>query len=291
MNEMLARGRGVALVSLAVNGGLTIVKLVAGIVGHSYALIADAIESLGDIFSSAIVWGGLVIAAKPPDEDHPYGHGKAEPLAALAVAVMLVGAAIGIAWQAVVSIRTPHPSPAPFTLVVLIVVVVIKETMYRLESRTARRINSTAISIDAWHHRSDALSSAAAAVGITVALVGGPGYETADDWAALAACLVIVTNGLRFAGLSIHELMDTSPGRVLVDELQTVALKIEGARLVERALVRKTGQALYVDLHLEVDPALTVRRAHAIAHQVKEAIQARWPQVADVLVHVEPHGD
>ncbi len=277
------------MISIALNGSLALIKLVTGIAGHSQALIADAIESLGDIFSSAIVWGGLTIASRPADENHPYGHGKAEPLAALAVAVMLIGAAAVIAVQAVGGIRAPHESPAAYTLVVLLVVVVIKESMYRYESRTARRIGSTAVIVDAWHHRSDALTSAVAAGGIAIALIGGEGYAVADDWAALAACLVIVINGLMFARSAVNELMDTTPDTSLIDSIQTDALEIEGAKFVEKVLVRKMGPHLYVDLHLEVDSTLTVREAHKIAHAVKDMIIRRWPRVADVLVHVEPH--
>ena len=290
MDDLLSEGQRASKICLALNGGLALVKLVTGIVGHSYALVADAVESLGDVFSSAIVWGGLAIASRPADKDHPYGHGKAEPLAALAVAVMLIAAAAGIAFQAAHEIRAPHQSPAPYTLAVLLVIIVIKEKMYRYEWRTAKRIGSTAVSVDAWHHRSDAITSAAAAIGIAIALVGGEGYETADDWAALIACIIIVANGLRFARFAVAELMDTTPRTTLVDTIQVAALEVDGARLVEKVLVRKMGPRLLIDLHLEVDPTLTVRQAHRIAHAVKDLITGRWPEVADVLVHVEPHG-
>ncbi len=289
MADTLEPGRRASVISVALNGGLAVVKLVAGIVGHSYALVADAVESLGDIFSSAMVWGGLTIASKPADENHPYGHGKAEPLAALAVALMLVGAAVGIAVQAIDEIRMPHQTPAWYTLVVLIVVVIIKETMYRYEVNAARRAQSTAVFVDAWHHRTDAMTSGAAAIGITIALVGGEGYETADDWAALVACLVIVGNGFRFARVAVHELMDTLPRTQLADEIQTSAVNVEGAQFVEKVLIRKMGPRLYVDLHLEVDPLMTVDKAHDVAHGVKDRIMQNWPAVADVLVHVEPH--
>ncbi len=291
MEGSYSEGQRASKICLAINGGLAVVKLVTGIVGHSYALIADAVESLGDIFSSAIVRSGLVIASRPADEDHPYGHGKAEPLAALAVAAMLMAAGAGIAAQAVYEIRAPHDSPAPYTLAVLIVVIIIKEKMFRFERRTAKRIGSSAVIADAWHHRSDALTSAAAAVGITIALIGGEGYETADEWAALFACVVIVGNGIRFVRSSVRELMDTTPQTDLVDTIRATALEIDGARFVEKVLVRKMGPTLLIDLHLEVDPHLSVRRAHEIAHNVKNLIMSKWPPVADVLVHVEPHGD
>lgn len=290
MDEHDLLGRRASTISIALNGALAVVKLTTGLVGQSYALVADAIESLADIFSSFIVWSGLVIAARPADVDHPYGHGKAEPLAALAVALMLVAAAIGIAWQALHEIRVPHSVPAIYTLPVLVGVIVIKEAMYRYEWAVARRIRSSAISVDAWHHRSDALTSAAAAVGISIALLGGPGYAAADDWAALLVCVVVVFNGVRFARFAIVELMDTLPDPTLMESIQKASLEVDGAKFVEKVLIRKMGPRVYVDMHLEVDPSLTVREAHGIAHQVKDVLRTRWPQIADVLVHIEPHG-
>ena len=289
MPDRVHKGRRASAVSLSINGGLSLVKLVTGVAGNSYALIADAIESLGDVLSSIIVWSGFVIASKPPDENHPYGHGKAEPLAALAVSVMLISAAGLIAFQAAHGIRMEHESPAPYTLIVLLMVIVIKEATYRYESGVARAIESTAIAADAWHHRGDALTSLAAGIGITIALVGGKGYESADDWAALAACSIILFNGLRFARFSIHELMDTVPKTTAAVAIEEAAAGVQGAKRVEKVLVRKMGSRLYVDLHLEVDPAISVLQAHEIAHHVKNAIIKTRPEVADVLVHVEPY--
>ena len=278
------------MASLALNGTLAVIKLLAGVAGHSTALVADAVESLGDIFGSAIVWGGLVIAARPADENHPYGHGKAEPLAALAVAALLIVAAAGIVVQCVAGIQSPQRTPAAYTLAVLLGVVVIKEAMYRYLSRTAQRIGSSAIVADAWHHRSDAITSMAAAIGISIALVGGEGYESADQWAALLACVVIVLNALRLVRQAINELMDATPDTLMHEGIEAAALEVSGARAIETVLVRKMGPQLYVDLHLEVDPDLAVLKAHAIGHDVKDAIMAKYSRVADVLVHVEPFG-
>lgn len=286
--DRLAPGFRASVVGLGVNGGLAVVKLVVGIAGDSYALVADAIESLGDIFSSLIVWSGLSIAARPADANHPYGHGKAEPLAALCVAGMLLAAAVTIAIQAIHEIKTPHNAPAPYTLIVLLAVVAIKEGLFRYASRAGRRIGSTAVRADAWHHRSDAITSAATAVGIAIALMGGPGYEPADDWAALAACAVIVFNASFFIRAAVGELMDARPNLALAEALPATVLAVAGAKGVEKILLRKMGPHVYVDLHLEVDPTLSVRDAHLIAHNVKDAIRAAHPQVVDVLVHVEP---
>ncbi len=291
MDEPQEQGQRASRISFALNGGLALIKLLTGVVGHSNALIADAVESFGDIFSSVIVWSGLVIAARPADRDHPYGHGKAEPLAAMAVALMLVLAAAGIAWQALDEIGTPHPTPAPYTLVVLLGVIAIKEAMYRYESRVARSIGSTAIHADAWHHRSDAMTSAAAAIGILIALIGGEGYASADDWAALAACGVIVTNAGLFVRSAIRELMDTAPQTSLVDSIEKAASAVDSVRLVEKVLARKMGPKIYIDMHLHVDPEMTVHKAHAVGHEVKDQIMKKWAEVADVLVHIEPYED
>jgi cation diffusion facilitator family transporter len=288
MEDRLAIGLRVSALGLVANAGLALIKLVAGILGNSYALIADAIESLGDLLSTAIVCVGLVIASKPPDENHAYGHGKAESLATLVVAIMLLLAAATIAIQAVGEIRTPHHAPAPFTLIVLLAVVTIKEGMYRYQTGAGHRMDSTLVKADAWHHRSDAMTSVAAGIGIAIALAGGPGYESADDWAALAACGVILFNGVNFSRTAIAELMDTTPDMPLVDSIRESALGVEGALLVEKLLVRRMGHRLYVDLHLEVDRHMTVEKAHGIAHAVKDAIKNEHRQVADVLVHVEP---
>lgn len=289
MNDRFSQGQRTWILGIAVNGGLAIIKLVAGIVGNSYALVADSVESLGDIFSSLIAWCGFAIGSRPADDNHPYGHGKAEPLAALAVAVMLCFAAMGIAWEAVHAMRTPHDAPAPYTLIVLIVTIVIKEAMFRFASRTGKDIDSSVILADAWHHRSDAITSLAAAVGITLTLLAGPAWITADEWAALLACLVIAGNGLRFVRHAIRELMDTAPPDAPLAEIRSSALTVQGARAIEKVLTRKVGPNWFVDLHLEVDGHVPVRDAHEIAHNVKDAIMHRLPAVADVLIHVEPY--
>lgn len=291
MRETWRQAYRASTISFSLNVVLGVIKLVCGITGHSSALIADAIESLGDVLGSLIVRTGLVVAARPPDANHPYGHGKAEPLATLFVAILLLGAGGLVAAGAIHEIRVPHPAPEAYTLIVLLGVIAVKEGMYRYVSGVGRRVGSTAIAIEAWHHRSDALTSLAAAVGITVALVGGPGYEVADDWAALVACAIILISALRFLRSAIEELMDTNPTTALVDTIRAAARQIDGAGRVEKLFVRKVGPRFYVDLHLEVDPTLTVRRGHEIAHDVKNVIVARSPEVADVLVHIEPEPD
>lgn len=282
-------GIRVPLVGMAAGAALATVKLVAGLLGHSYALVADAVESFSDLVSSAIVWGGLAISAKPPDVKHPYGHGKAEPLAALAVGLMLAGAAVGIAVQAVRGITMPQQAPAAYTLVVLVLVVLVKEGLFRWALRVGRQIDSTAVQADAWHHRSDALTSLLAAAGISISLFAGPGYESADEWAALAATGVIAFTAARFVRRAMSELMDEQPAPEMLQQVTAAAVSVPGVEHVEKVLARKMGTTYLIDMHVEVDGSLPVREAHDLAHKVKDRVCQRAPQVADVLVHVEPH--
>jgi len=274
---------------MAVNAVLSGTKLAAGIAGHSHALVADAVESFADIFSSLIVWRGLIVAAAPADEDHPYGHGKAEPIASAIVAAMLLGAALWIALKAFSEIMQPHPAPKAFTLIVLLVVVV-KEGLFRFVSREGKAVDSSAVRTDAWHHRSDAITSVAAGVGISVALIGGNGYESADDVAAIAAAGVIAWNGWHLLRPALNELMDTAPGPEVIDQIRRIAGTTPGVDHVEKCIVRKVGYQYFVDMHVEVDPQMTVLDSHKIAHDVKDKIRDALPAVSDVLVHIEPLG-
>ena len=289
MRDAIRRSIRWAQAGLLTNACLVVVKFFAGIIGHSNALIADAVESSADIFSSLIVWMGLSIAARPADEDHPYGHGKAEPLAAAVVSLMLLGAAIGISIIAVRDIRTPHHLPAPFTLFVAAGVIMIKEILYRRVSRVGREVGGTAIVADAWHHRADAISSLAAFIGISIALLGGRGWEAADDWAALVAAILVAVNGVRTLRPAIAGLMDEAPDRSVKERVQHAASGVDGVRSVENLNVRGSGLGFYVDLHVKADPKLPLDEAHEIAAKVKYAIFAAVPSVVSVLVHMEPY--
>ena len=286
-----ARGMRSTAIAIGANIVLALVKGVAGVAGKSYALVADAIESLADVFTSLIVMGGLKIAATPPDADHPYGHGKAEPLAAMAVALGLFVAAVVIAVQSGREIVTPHHAPAPFTLVVLLLVVAAKETLFRFVLRVGEAVGSTAVQADAWHHRSDAITSAAAFAGISIALIGGAGYESADDWAALLASGIIARNGYRLLRPALREVMDTAPPASVEAGVREVAGRVDGVVALDKCLVRKMGFDYHVDLHVEVDGAISVRCGHQIAHRVKEALRRANPRILDVLVHIEPAGE
>src|SRR3954453_23125074 len=221
-------GARIALIGMMVNVVLAAAKIYAGLFGNSYVLIADGIESTLDIVGSAVIWGGLKFAARPPDETHPYGHGKAEPLAAGIVAAGVLLASVGLAIQSVREIFTPHHGPAPFTLVVLVLVIVIKEFLYRAVMRVGKDVESTAVQTDAWHHRADALTSVAAFIGISVALIGGEKWYSADDWAALFACGVIATNGWRLLLPALHEMLDTAPRGEIISRIQQAAASVAG---------------------------------------------------------------
>jgi cation diffusion facilitator family transporter len=273
---------------LVTNGLLACIKLAAGILGNSYALVADAIESFADIASSIIVWRGVVIAERPPDADHPYGHGKAETLAAAAVSILLLAAALVIIVKSANEIVVPHHAPAPFTLFVLLGVVLIKEGLFRAVGRVGEELESAAVRADARHHRSDAITSAAAALGISLALVGGAGYESADDWAAIFAGGIIAWNGWRLLRPTLGELMDAAPQEDIADKARATALQVEGVRGVEKSLARKMGYWYWLDMHVEVDGSLSVAAAHHLAHEVKDAIRAKIPRVSDVTIHIEP---
>src|ERR1700757_5288780 len=280
-------GARFALFGLIVNVLLATAKIFAGAIGHAYVLIADGIESALDVGGSIVIWGGLTVAARPPDQTHPYGHGKAEPIAAIVVALGVLAAAIGLAVESVREIFTPHHGPAPFTLGILVVVIVIKEILFRYVNRIGEDLESTAVQTDAWHHRSDALTSAAAFIGISVALIGGKRWQSADDWAAIFACAVIAANGVKLMRPAFYEIMDTAP-RKIVKSICSVASTVPGVIEVEKCRARKMGLDFYVDLHVGVDGKISVHEGHEIAHRVKTAIQQNDSRVADVLVHIEP---
>ncbi|HWK03160.1 MAG TPA: cation diffusion facilitator family transporter [Puia sp.] len=276
------------LLGIAISIVLVFVKFFAGYLGHSYALVADATETATDVLSSALLWVGLRIAMKPADKEHPYGHGKAEPLAAIVISLFLLTAAVWIGWHAIEFIRTPHQLPKKFTLIILLVVILIKEGMYRYVLRIGKEINSQAVKSDAWHHRSDAITSVAAFIGIIVALVLGKGYESADDWAALIASGIIVVNAVSLLRPALNEVMDAAPSNEIVTKIRALASENKDVRLVEKCYVRKMGFDYYVDIHIQVDGDLPVTEGHTIAHAVKDKLLNSDLRIKDVLVHVEP---
>lgn len=277
-----------AILSAFVNAILAIVKGLAGIFGNSYALIADAIESTTDVFSSLLVLFGLKYSTRPADDNHPYGHGKAEPLITFIVVGLLVTSATIIAYESIQNIQTPHKIPKPYTLAVLASIVVIKEIFYRFVARKSDETKSSSLKADAWHHRSDAITSLLAFIGISIAVFMGKGYETADDWAALLASGFIIYNAFLIFRPALGEIMDEHLYDDVIEDIRKIAKEVNGVKGTEKCFVRKTGMSFHVDLHIWVDGTISVTDGHDIAHLVKEAIQNQLPEVANVLIHVEP---
>lgn len=275
-------------VSIAVNIALAAVKWIAGMLGNSYALVADAIESTSDVFSSFLVLFGLKYSSRPADENHPYGHGRAEPLMTFLVCGFLGFSSIVIAYNAIHNIRTPHELPASWTLWILAIVIVGKELIFRFVNQRSNETKSSSIKADAWHHRSDALTSLAAFIGIAIALVMGKGYESADDWAALFASAMILYNSYHIFRPALGEIMDEHLYDELVYQIREIAKSVAGVEDTEKCYVRKIGLFYHVDLHISVKADITVKEGHNIAHRLKDAIREKLPEVADVLIHVEP---
>lgn len=277
-----------AIFSLISNALLAALKFVGGILGNSYALIADAIESTTDVFSSLLVLFGLKYASRPPDENHPYGHGKAEPLITFAVVCFLLISATIIFTESIHNIQTPHSTPHPYTLFLLLGIILFKEISFRFVDRKGKETNSTSLQADAWHHRSDAITSLMAFIGISIALIFGKGFETADDWAAMAASLFIVYNAFQIFRPALGEIMDEHFHHDLIDDIRKVAHSVNGVLETEKCYVRKTGMQYFVDLHLVVNGKLSVAEGHFISHEVKDRIMAELPDITDVLIHIEP---
>jgi len=274
--------------SIVGNTGLAIVKGLAGYFGNSYALIADAIESTGDIFSSLLVLFGIKYASRPADKNHPYGHGRAEPLVTFLVVGFLITSATIIAYESIKNIGTPHELPKPFTLFILGAIIIWKEISYRLVIRKSKETNSSSLKADAWHHRSDAITSVAAFIGISIALIFGKGYEEADDWAALFASGFILYNSYSIFRPALGEIMDEQVNGDLVNQIRRVSLEVDGITGTEKCFIRKAGMQYHVDLHATVNANITVKQGHAIAHALKDTLRSSLPELGHVLIHIEP---
>ncbi|MBT8295696.1 MAG: cation diffusion facilitator family transporter [Gramella sp.] len=274
--------------SIIGNALLAIAKAITGIFGNSYALIADAIESTTDVFSSLLVLLGLKYASKPADENHPYGHGKAEPLITFMVVGFLIVSATVIAYASIENIQTPHEVPEPYTLIVLAAIIIIKEIFYRFISKKGVETDSSALKADAWHHRSDAITSLMAFIGISIALIMGKGYENADDWAALLASGFIFFNAYLIFRPALGEVMDENRYKEIEIQIRDIAQSNRDVVETEKCYIRKTGMTYHVDLHIAVNSETTVKKGHDIAHRVKDDLLNKLPQIADVLIHVEP---
>lgn len=273
---------------MIINTFLVVLKVLAGIIGNSYALIADGIESGADVFSSLIVWKGLHVSKRDADEEYHFGYGKAETLSGAIVSLMLIGASLAVFILSIREIITPHHLPAKFTLFILIFVFIVKYLLSKRVMKISDDVQSSALKGDAWHHRSDAITSLAAFIGISIAIIGGPGWEPADDYAALLCAFIIGWNGLHLLRSSIHELMDRAPDDEILKSVTDAAASVPGVRMVEKVLARKSGLSFFVAMHVHADPEISLKAAHILSGMVKTAVKKAVPHIHDVLVHMEP---
>lgn len=275
--------------SIVGNTCLAIIKGIAGVFGNSYALIADAIESTTDIFSSFLVLFGIKYSNRPADANHPYGHGRVEPLITFLVVGFLITSATIIAYESIANIGTPHDLPKPWTLFVLGAIIIWKEYSFRLVMKRGIQTNSSSLKADAWHHRSDAITSVAAFIGISIALVLGKGYESADDWAALLASFFILYNSYMIFRPALGEIMDEHRYDDLVENIRQESLKVDGIIGTEKCFIRKAGMKYHVDLHAIVDATITVKEGHDLAHKLKDTLRSKILELGHVLIHIEPN--
>jgi len=284
----LRTGQGSALQGILVNGALGAAKLAAGVLGHSYALVADAAESYADVMSSCVTLYALRVAAEPADPEHPAGHGRAETLASAVTALALIAVGAWIFSYAMGSLNEPRSAPNPLTLLVLVPVIFVKERLFHSMRSRGKKIGSLAVLSDAWHQRSDVVTSVAALTGIIMAWVGGPAWNHADSWAAMLASVWLMGTGLWLLGPTLHELMEGSVDPALLEFIRETSQGCEGIKGIDKVWVRKLGMRLMVDMHVVVDPDISVKEGHRLAHEVKDRLQRELPQVRDVMVHVEP---
>lgn len=274
--------------SIIGNTCLAIIKGLAGFFGNSYALIADAIESTTDIFASFLVLFGIKYSNRPADKNHPYGHGRAEPLITFLVVGFLITSATVIAYESIINIRTPHQLPKTWTLIILGAIIIWKEYSFRLVMKRSVQTNSSSLRADAWHHRSDAITSVAAFIGISIALILGNGYEAADDWAALFASGFILYNSYLIFRPALGEIMDEHLYDDLIAQIRVVSLQVDGIIDTEKCFIRKAGMQYHVDLHATVESNITVKEGHDLAHKLKDTLREKIPELGHVLIHVEP---
>ena len=270
---------------------LALAKGTLGIIGNSYALIADAIESTTDIFSSLLVLFGLKYANRPADENHPYGHGRAEPLITFLVVAFLITSACIIGYESIQNIQRPHSLPKSFTLYFLGAIIIWKEISFRIVLKKSKETNSSSLKADAWHHRSDAITSIAAFIGISIALFFGKGYESADDWAALFASGFILYNSYLIFRPALGEIMDEHLYDDLIDAIRNIATTVPGVIDTEKCFIRKAGMKYHVDLHARVEGEISVREGHNIAHLLKDTLRQELPELGHVLIHIEPNDE
>lgn len=271
------------------NFALALIKWFSGYFGNSYALIADAIESTSDIFASFLVLFGIKYSSRPADENHPYGHGRAEPLITFLVVGFLITSATIIAYESIINIQTPHDLPKPWTLIVLGGIIIWKEISFRIVMKRSKETKSSSLAADAWHHRSDAITSVAAFLGIMIALTFGKGFEAADDWAALFASGFILFNCYKIFRPALGEIMDEHLYDDLTVEIRKASVKVEGIIDTEKCFIRKAGMNYHLELHAIVDGNISVKEGHLLAHNLEDFLRIEIPELGHILIHIEPN--
>ena len=275
--------------SIIGNTTLALVKGLTGYFGNSYALIADAIESTADVFASFLVLFGIKYSNKPADENHPYGHGRAEPLVTFLVVGFLITSATIIAYESILNIGRPHELPNPYVLLVLIPIIIWKEISYRIVIKKSKETNSSSLKADAWHHRSDAITSIAALIGVSIALLAGKGYESADDWAALFAAGFILYNSYHIFRPALGEIMDEHKFDDQIKQIREVSATVDGILGTEKCFIRKSGMKYHVELHAIVSATITVKAGHDLAHILKDTLRSEIMELGHILIHIEPN--
>jgi cation diffusion facilitator family transporter len=281
-------GQRVAATGMLVSGALAVIKIAAGISGHSTAVVADGLESAADVIASGFVLFGLTLASKPADDNHPYGHGRVETLTGLLIGlVLMVGGAL-ISWNSIRRVGLPHEPLAAFVVWPLLISIAAKTALASLKFRYGRKLQSDALTADAWNDATDTISAIAALIAVGLTLLDRLRFAEADRYGGFVVGLIVISAGIRVARQTAMQLMDTMPDARLIGQIREAAFAVPGVRGVEKCFARKTGFKYHVDLHLEVDPEMTVRQSHELAHEVRMHIRERLDWVADVLVHVEP---
>jgi len=286
--DRIRAARRIAALGIAASAALAIAKITVGLAAHSVAVVSDGIESTADVLTSGLVYIGLRVASKPADADHPYGHGRFELLMGLGVGIMLMLAGVEICWRSLESRGEQHV-PALFALWPLAGSILIKAALATAKMRIGRRVVSVALVADAWNDSVDILSGFIAVIAVLLAALLPGGWAAADHWGGFGIGLIVLFLAVRTIRETTLQLMDTMPEPEQMNEIRAVALEVPGALGVDKCFARKTGLRYHVDLHLEVDPELTVWDSHEIAHAVKTHLLSRLEWVEDVLVHVEPY--
>jgi cation diffusion facilitator family transporter len=285
----LQAGRRIAAMGIVASALLATMNVVIGLSTQSVSVLATGFEFAGDVFASSVVLVGLLVAGRPADANHPYGHGRTESLSAFVVGVVLAAGGVGICWRSLHQVGIHHPPPAVSASIALTIAIVVRGGMSALKFRVGRQLQSAALVADAWNDAVDILSAGAALTAVALARYNPDRFSTADHYGGFVVGVVVIVTGVRVLKDASMDLIDTMPDPSALQQVSTAALGVPGVLAIEQVRARKTGLRWHVDIHVEVDPELTVRQSHDIATDVRARIGDVVPWVADTLVHIEPH--